>query len=108
MMLALGVHPWMKDKIAGFIGMGSIISLSKVEKNKVLGVMQRYRMMEILNFIGFNKLLLVPWEVSKALGVVISNCVTLTKVVVHGMKLLVGFTCANKVPDHTWEVIFTH
>jgi hypothetical protein len=39
MMLALGVHPWMKDKIAGFIGMGSIISLSKVEKNKVLGVM---------------------------------------------------------------------
>ncbi len=39
MMLALGVHLWMKDKIAGFIGMGSIISLSKVEKNKVLGVM---------------------------------------------------------------------
>ena len=30
MMLALGVHPWMKDKITGFIGMGSIISLSHV------------------------------------------------------------------------------
>lgn len=30
LMLALGVHPWMKDKIAGFIGMGSIISLSQV------------------------------------------------------------------------------
>jgi hypothetical protein len=31
MMLALGVHPWMKEKIAGFIGMGSIISLSAVD-----------------------------------------------------------------------------
>ena len=59
-------------------------------------------MMEILNYIGFSKLLLVPWEVSKALGVVISNCVMLTKIVVYGMKLLVGFTSTNKVPDHTW------
>jgi hypothetical protein len=65
-------------------------------------------MMEILNYLGFRQLLLVPWKISKALGVVISNSVTLIKIVVYGMKLLVGFTTKNKVPDHTWEVIFTH
>jgi hypothetical protein len=65
-------------------------------------------MMEILNYLGFKQLLLVPWKISKALGVVISNSATLTKIVVHGMKLLVGFTTKSKVPDNTWEVIFTH
>lgn len=57
LLLSLGVHKELKNKIASFIGIGPVLTLAGVD-NPILNLLSKFYIIEIFKLLGLNKLLL--------------------------------------------------
>jgi pimeloyl-ACP methyl ester carboxylesterase len=106
-LLAVGEQPALREKVAAFVGLGTIVSLSGVTENKPMNLLARIYFFELLQFMGFSKLLLISRWMSQAIGVTMYNSGLHLQMVMRGIKQLVG--CNGKtIPEHMIGVIFTH
>jgi hypothetical protein len=71
-LVSTGIHNF-KDKIACFIGMGTVISLENVTEHLVLKYLSMFPMVELLKILGFKTVLSLPKWVTKATGILIYN-----------------------------------
>ena len=58
--------------------------------------------------IGFNKILVLPKVLSRAVGVLLYNSGIHTSLMMAFIRLLCGFSIRNKIPADLFGVIITH
>jgi hypothetical protein len=97
-LLGLGLHSNLQHKIASFIGLGTVISLSHVNSHTILNALSKLFLLELYKSIGFKKILVLPKVLSRAVGVLLYNSTLHLKVMMGFMRLLCGFSNKNKVP----------
>lgn len=106
-MLALGVHERLKERVALFVGMGSIVSLRSLIENIPLNFMSRVYFFELLQLLGFENVLLISRWMSQAIGVLIYNSSFHLRLIMRGIKQLVGIN-NDLIPNSMIGLIFTH
>jgi lysosomal acid lipase/cholesteryl ester hydrolase len=106
-LLALGVHEELKEKIAGFVGMGSIVSLRSLVDNVAMNFLSRMYIFELLQLLGFSKVLLISRWMSQAIGVLLYNSAFHTRLITRGMQHLIGRN-NDLIPPSMVGLIFTH
>jgi lysosomal acid lipase/cholesteryl ester hydrolase len=71
-LVSTGLHNF-NDKIACFIGMGTVISLENVTEHVILKYLSMFPLVELLKALGFKTVLSLPKWVTKATGILIYN-----------------------------------
>jgi hypothetical protein len=104
----MGVHSHLQDKIAAFIGLGTVVSLQNAQNHTVLKTLSKLHLLELYRFIGFRKILVIPKVVSRAVGVLLYNSDFHSGVMMKFIRLLCGFSIKNKIPAELFGVIITH
>ena len=107
-LLGLGLHSNLQHKIASFIGLGTVISLSHVNSHTILNALSKLFLLELYKSIGFKKILVLPKVLSRAVGVLLYNSTLHLKVMMGFIRLLCGFSNKNKIPESLFGVIITH
>ncbi len=105
--MALGIHAELKSKIAAFVGLGTVLSFKAVT-NRILNFLSKAYVFEVLNFMGFKRLLLLSEEMSRGIGVILYNSSFHLRAVMRGIKELIGLNHDDIIPNEMIGVIFTH
>lgn len=106
-LVSTGVHNY-ADKIACFIGMGTVISLENVTDHKVLKYVSKISGLKILRFLGFKTVLSLPKWVTKATGILIYNNNFYFKFFFAVVNQLCGTPVATKINTDRLGVIISH
>lgn len=104
----MGTHGHLQDKIALFIGLGTVVSLENTRSHLVLKALSKLYLLELYRLIGFNKILVIPRVLSRAVGVLLYNSTLHTSIMMGFIRLLCGFSIKNKIPADLFGVIITH
>jgi hypothetical protein len=107
-LLGLGLHSSLKEKIACFIGLGSVVSLQNTTNHTVLKALSKLYLLELYRFLGFRKILVLPKFVSRAVGVLLYNSSFHSGIMMRFIRMLCGFSAVNKIPADIFGVIITH
>ena len=102
-LLGMGVHNHMADKIATFVGLGTVLSMEHLEAHPVMELLSKFYLVELAHLLGFKRLLRVPRALTQAAGTMMYNC----KVHCGLMNKLVQMLCGSSenVPDHLFGAI---
>lgn len=106
--LALGVHDQIASKIAGFIGLGTVVSLASVKDHMMLKLMDKFKLVELCKFFGFKKILVMPRLLTKCVGVLIYNFQFYYDSLMMFVRLLCGYSEKNKISPDLFGVMITH
>lgn len=90
--LALGVHDKLPSKIAGFIGLGTVVSFANVKDHMMLKLLDKFKLIELCKFLGFKKILVMPRLLTKSVGVLIYNCKIYYDSLMMFVRLLCGYS----------------
>ena len=107
-LLGLGIHTHFQSKIAAFIGLGTVVSLENTKSHLVLVLLAKLYLLEFVKFLGFQKILVIPKFMSRAVGVLLYNSKIHCKIMLGFIRLLCGFSQKNKVSSELFGVIITH
>lgn len=107
-LLGMGAHSHLQDKIALFIGLGTVVSLENTRSHLVLKALSKLYLLELYKLIGFNKILVIPKVLSRAVGVLLYNSSFHSGIMMGFIRLLCGFSLKNKIPADLFGVIITH
>ena len=105
---SLGIHSHLTDKIAGFIGLGTIISFTNLKGHAVLQLLDRFKLIELCRFMGFKKILVLPRRLTRAVGVLIYNSRFYHNFMMMFVRLLCGFSNKNKISQSLFGVMIAH
>lgn len=105
-LLVLGVHEELKEKVALFVGMGSIVCMKSLV-NIPLNYISRVYFFELLQLLGFEKVLLFSRWMSQSIGVLLYNSSFHLMLIMRGIKHLVGMN-NDLIPASMVGLIFTH
>lgn len=106
-LLSVGIHNF-ADKIACFIGMGTVISLENVNNHKLLKFLAKTRCIKILKLLGFKTVLGLPRNLTKASAVLVSNNSFYSKAFVAFVKLLCGEALVKNLNHDNLGVMISH
>lgn len=104
----MGIHKHLHDKIAGFIALGPVVSFYNLENHSILKVLSKLRLIELCNWIGFKRLLILPHLLSKAFGILVYNYSFYHSITMLFVRLLCGFSIKNKISKDYFGVMLTH
>lgn len=62
----------------------------------------------MLDRIGLDKLLVLPWEISQAAGVMVGNSKLHFHIMLWFVRLICGFSEINKIPHSIFSLMVTH
>lgn len=102
------MHTSLKAKIAAFIGLGAVVSLSHVKSHTVLQALSKLYLLELYRSIGFKKILVLPRILSRAVGVLLYNSSLHSNIMMKFIRLLCGVNAKNKITENLFGVIITH
>ena len=97
-LLGMGAHSHLQDKIALFVGLGTVVSLENTRSHLVLKALSKLYLLELYKLIGFNKILVIPKVLSRAVGVLLYNSAFHSGIMMGFIRLLCGFSLKNKIP----------
>ena len=103
----MGVHEHLHHKIASFVGLGTVVSLANLD-HSLLNIVGKFKIMELANFFGLKRLLILPKFFSKNLGGMICNNKIHSKLIMLFIRWLCGFNEKNKIPNDYFGVMLTH
>ena len=106
-LVSTGLHDF-DDKIACFVGMGTVISLENVNDHVVLKYLSKFKGVQILKMLGFKTVLSLPKWVTKATGVLIYNTDFYFKFFFGIVNTLCGKPMKNKIDTDRLGVIISH
>lgn len=95
--MGLGLHKELQSKIATFVGLGSVVSLTHLKDHVVLKYLSKFYLVELAIRLGFKAVLLLPKNVSQAMGVLIYNSWFHHNIMLGLVNLLCGFPKTQKV-----------
>lgn len=104
----MGTHRHLHDKIAGFAGLGTAVSLKNLENHLILKIVDKFQILELCNILGFKKILTMPAYLSKCFGSLVSSSMLHYKMVMFFIRLLCGFSKKNKFAANYFDVMLTH
>jgi hypothetical protein len=73
-----------------------------------MNLLSRFYLIELVAWLGFSKLLLISREMSQCIGVMISNSGLHLRLIMSGIKQIIGLNRDNNIPRNMIGVIFTH
>lgn len=106
-LVSAGLHDF-NDKIACFVGMGTVISLENVNDHAVLKYVNRFKGVEILKLLGFKTVLSLPKWVTKFTGILIYNTDFCFKFFFAIVNILCGKPIKDKIDTERLGVIISH
>jgi hypothetical protein len=104
----MGIHNNLQDKIAGFIALGPVVSFYDLENHAILKFLSKFKLIELCNWIGFKRLLILPHLLSKAFGILVYNYNFYYSITMLFVRLLCGFSSKNKISKDYFGVMLTH
>jgi hypothetical protein len=107
-LLGMGAHQHLHEKIAGFVGLGTVVSMDNLEDHLILKVLSKFKLLELCNWIGFKRILILPHLLSRAFGVLVYNYNFYHDMTMLFVRLLCGFSVKNKIPKDYFGVMLTH
>ena len=91
------MHDKLPSKIAGFIGLGTVISLANVKDHTMLKLLDKFKLVELCKFFGFKKILVMPRLLTKSVGVLIYNSRFYFCSLMMFVRMLCGYSVKNKI-----------
>lgn len=104
----MGAHRHLHDKIAGFAGLGTAVSLKNLENHLILKLVDKLQLVEICNLLRLKKILRLPHFLSKCFGSIVNSSWLHYEMVMFFIRLLCGFSKKNKFSEVYLGVMLTH
>ena len=104
----MGVHKHLHQKIAGFVGLGTVVSLDNIHNHTIIKYVDKLKILEICNFFGFKRLLILSKFFSKAVGILMYNSKIHAFLIMYFIRMLCGFSKNNKISSEYFGVMLTH
>ena len=76
--------------------------------HNLLSIIGKFRIMELANFFGLKRLLILPKFFSKTVGVMIYNSKIHSKIIMLFIRWLCGFNNKDKISNDYFGVMLTH
>jgi len=104
----MGAHRHLHDKIAGFAGLGTAVSLKNLDNHIILKLVDKFQIVELCNLLGLKKILRLPHCLSKCFGSIVNSSWVHYNMVMLFIRLLCGFSKKNKFSEDYMGVMLTH
>ena len=90
------------------MGLGTVVSMKHLDSHIILQTLDKFKLLELCNWLGMKKILMFPKFVGRAAGVLVGNCKFHFNFILMFIRMLCGFSVKDKIANKYFEVMLAH